>query len=110
MSKGEPVTMTLENKGGGGGGMGMQGGPPLMKASFAVPKKLLKANFNFALPMPMMANFAELWASPTMKRIMSPPVLGCVLGAIIGGIPLLRDLALGPTAPLKPLTDGAYWC
>ena len=93
MAKGEPVTMTLE--GGGGGGGGMQGGPPLMKASFAVPKKLLMANFN------------GLFGSPTMKRIMSPPVLGCVLGAIIGGIPILRDLVLGPTAPLKPLTDGA---
>jgi predicted permease len=44
--------------------------------------------------------------NPTTKRVLSPPVLGCIIGAIIGAVPFLTNLCLGSTAPLRPLTDG----
>jgi len=39
------------------------------------------------------------------ERIFGPPVVACLMGAIIGGLPLLSTCFLGNSAPLKPITD-----
>eukprot|EP00903_Cladosiphon_okamuranus_P013388 g12476.t1 len=47
----------------------------------------------------------RLKASPTFKRIASPPVLGCIAGMFAGLLPAGRALLLGRSAPLSPLFD-----
>lgn len=34
-------------------------------------------------------------SSPTFKRVVSPPVVGCFLGAVVGIVPFLRNTLLG---------------
>lgn len=44
-------------------------------------------------------------ASPTFKRIVSAPVIGCIAGMIVGLLPWGRALLLGKNAPLSPVFD-----
>ena len=56
-------------------------------------------------PLVSKARLQLVLSNPQTKRILSPPVMGCLLGAIIGGVPILRKTFLGSTAPLRPITD-----
>ncbi|CAM9880173.1 unnamed protein product [Chrysoparadoxa australica] len=47
----------------------------------------------------------ELAENPTVKRILSPPVLGCILGALVGVTPALRSMLVGAGAPLSPIFE-----
>ncbi|CAM9855393.1 unnamed protein product [Ascophyllum nodosum] len=44
-------------------------------------------------------------ASPSFKRIVSPPVMGCVAGMVVGLLPWGKTLLLGKSAPLSPVFD-----
>ena len=39
------------------------------------------------------------------KQMLSPPIVACFLGAMVGGIPFLQQAFLGSSAPLRPLMD-----
>ena len=45
--------------------------------------------------------------SPWGRRILSPPVLACYAGLLLGSVAPLRDLFVAAGAPLRPLMDGA---
>ncbi|CAM9369300.1 unnamed protein product [Pylaiella littoralis] len=53
----------------------------------------------------LVVTIQRLKASPTCKRIASPPVLGCIAGMFVGLMPIGRTLLLGRTAPLSPVFD-----
>jgi len=44
------------------------------------------------------------WSDPNTQRIFSPPVFGCILGALVGLTPL-KGLLIGKSAPLSPAFD-----
>ncbi|CAM9792544.1 unnamed protein product, partial [Discosporangium mesarthrocarpum] len=47
----------------------------------------------------------QVKASPTFKRIVSPPVLGCIAGVIAGIVPWFRNVLVWPGAPLSPIFE-----
>ncbi|CAM9668370.1 unnamed protein product [Phaeothamnion confervicola] len=47
----------------------------------------------------------KLRASPTFKRIISPPVLGCIAGAAVGMCPPVYALLIGPRAIFSPVFE-----
>jgi X-X-X-Leu-X-X-Gly heptad repeat protein len=50
-------------------------------------------------------NVRGLLSHPTTRRILSLPTLGCLLGALVGGLAPLRGLFLSKGAPLGPLFE-----
>jgi len=47
----------------------------------------------------------KVLSHPLFQKAISPPTLGCLFGAIVGGTPPLRFLFFGPAAPLASLFD-----
>lgn len=42
-----------------------------------------------------------------LKGVVNPPMTGLVLGLIVGAVPQLKGLLIGPSAPLSPISDAA---
>jgi len=52
------------------------------------------------------ARLTRIFKHPKTKRILSPPTLGCILGALAGSIPFFRALIVDANAPFLPLFEG----
>ena len=46
---------------------------------------------------------ASIARSPAVGRIMSPPIVGCVCGGIMGSLPVTKRLVVSPSSPLQPM-------
>jgi len=57
----------------------------------------------FPSPSPTLPS--RLLHHPLLRKTLSPPTLGCLLGALVGSTPFLRAFFFGPTAPLAALFD-----